>query len=84
MQLKKTLEIRYKMQKNKRVVPVKITHISAAPSAAYLKITYAAVGTWLMHLCKIPSKIGVFTNYVDPDETPQNAASHQGLRFLSC
>ena len=30
------------------------------------------------------SKKGAFTNSVDPDETPQNAASHQGLRFLTC
>ena len=25
-----------------------------------------------------------FTNSVDPDETPQKAASHQGLRYLLC
>ena len=25
-------------------------------------------------------KKGAFTNSVDPDDTPQNAASHQGLR----
>ena len=34
-----------------------------------------------MHLCKIFQK-GAFTNSVDPDETPLNAASHQGLRYL--
>ena len=25
--------------------------------------------------------MGAFTDSVDPDETPQNAASHQGLRI---
>ena len=34
-----------------------------------------------MHLCKKIPK-GVFTNSVDPDEKPQNAASHQGLHYL--
>ena len=29
-------------------------------------------------------KRGAFTNSKDPDETPHNAASHQGLRYLSC
>ena len=27
-------------------------------------------------------KEGTFANSVDPDETPQTAASHQGLRYL--
>ena len=26
----------------------------------------------------------VFTNSVDPDKTPHNAASHQGLHYLLC
>ena len=29
-------------------------------------------------------KIEPFKISVDPDETPQNAASHQGLRYLPC
>ena len=29
-------------------------------------------------------KKGLLTNSIDSDETPQNAASHQGLRFLPC
>ena len=30
------------------------------------------------------SQMGAFTNSVDPDETPHNAVSHQGLRYLRC
>ena len=32
----------------------------------------------------IHKKSIVFTNSVDPDETPQKAASHQGLCYLLC
>ena len=35
-----------------------------------------------MHLCKRFPKGSAFTNSVDPDETPLDAASHQGLRYL--
>ena len=29
-------------------------------------------------------KMGRLTNSVDPDKTPQNAASHQGQRYFPC
>ena len=44
---------------------------------------YAIVGTWLMLLCKNCKK-GAFTNSIDPDETPHNAASHRDLHYLPC
>ena len=31
---------------------------------------------------QIISKKGAFSNSIDTDETPQNAASHQGLHYL--
>ena len=48
-----------------------------------------------MHLCncwdvvkciyaKNSKREHYFTNYIDPDETPLNAASHLGLRYLQC
>ena len=37
-----------------------------------------------MHLRKNHYINGAFTNSVDPDETPHNAASHQGLWYLLC
>ena len=36
---------------------------------------YAIAGMWLMRYANI-SKKGAFTKSVDPDETPQNAASN--------
>ena len=35
-------------------------------------------------LQNIKSYKGAITNNVDPDETPQNVSSHQGLRHLPC
>ena len=29
-------------------------------------------------------KKGIFTNSIDPDETPHDAASHLSLRYLPC
>ena len=40
------------------------------------------MGPWLKHLFKMFQK-GAFANSVDPDEMPQKAASHLGLRYLS-
>ena len=45
---------------------------------------YAVDGMWLIHLYKKNFKNGAFTNSEDPDETPQNATSHQGLHCLPC
>ena len=41
------------------------------------------VRTWLIPVCSVlkNSKKGTITNSVDPGE---NAASHQGLRYLPC
>ena len=33
---------------------------------------------------KKKTKKGAFTNSLDPDEIPQDAASHQALRYLPC
>ena len=42
------------------------------------KSMYAAVET------AKKSKNGTFTNSVDPDKTPQDKASHQGLHYFPC
>ena len=46
---------------------------------ATLKFKVRTFGTDSMHA----KRKHLYTNSVDPDETPQNAASHQGLRCLS-
>ena len=45
--------------------------------AACLKFNVGKCGAFMEK-----SNIGAFRNSLDPDETPQKAASHQGLRYL--
>ena len=41
------------------------------------------MGTWLM-IHANDSRKEAITNSIDPDETPQNAASRQGMCYFPC
>ena len=57
---------------------------STRMGVACLKINVRNYGDVVNAFMQTYCQKGAFTNRVDPDETPQNAASHHGLHYLPC
>ena len=55
-------------------MPHSVSHIAAFRGVACLEFNVRTCG----------DMVNAFTNSVDPNETPYNAASHQDLRYLRC
>ena len=58
--------------------------VRSSRGVACLKFNVGNCGDVFNTFMKKKIKKSAFTYSVDPDETPQNAASHQCLRYLAC